>query len=171
MRSIMPCVLFKSSRMADWPCAEIAADCTTPSVRDFPTISSRCVTVLASVVIWPVACACAVAMDCRSWRSSLICDSTTWLFFCAPRLCSATQMTRAATTSSPAIRIPDMYSPRDDGKRYFYFTRMKYFGKCAKEKGCATWKRHLAGFLFLWLCSERIYTYRLDTIQRGDPYA
>jgi len=28
-----------------------------------------------------------------------------------------------------------MYSPRDDGKRYFYFTRMKYFGKCAKEKG------------------------------------
>jgi len=37
--------------------------------------------------------------------------------------------------------------------------------------GCATWKRHLAGFLFLWHCSERIYTYRLDTIQRGDPYA
>src|SRR5438132_1735770 len=37
------------------------------------------------------------------------------------------------------------------------------------QRGCATWKRHLAGFLFLWHCSERIYTYRLDTIQRGDP--
>jgi hypothetical protein len=43
-------------------------------------------------------------------------------------------MTRAATTSNPAIRIPDMYSPREDGKRYFYFTRMKEFGKRAKEK-------------------------------------
>src|SRR5258708_37895985 len=135
MRSIIPCVLFSSSRMADWPCAEIAADCTTPSVRDLPTISSRWVTVLARDVSCPVACACAWATDCRSWRSSLICDSITSLFFCAPRLCSATQMTRAATTSSPTIRIPDMYSPRDDGKRYFYFTRMKYFGKCAKETG------------------------------------
>jgi hypothetical protein len=27
-----------------------------------------------------------------------------------------------------------MSSPRDDGKRYFYFTRMKEFGKRAKEK-------------------------------------
>src|SRR5438093_11566266 len=34
--------------------------------------------------------------------------------------------------------------------------------------GCATWKRHLAGFLFLWHCSGGIYTYRLDTIQSGD---
>jgi hypothetical protein len=27
--------------------------------------------------------------------------------------------------------------------------------------GCATWKGHLAGFLFLWHHSERLYTYRL----------
>src|SRR5260370_15568539 len=32
-----------------------------------------------------------------------------------------------------------------------------------KERGSvgwATWRCHLAGFLFLWHCSERLYTYR-----------
>ena len=35
--------------------------------------------------------------------------------------------------------------------------------------GCATRKRHLAVFLFLCHCSERLYTYRLNAIQKGDP--
>jgi hypothetical protein len=36
------------------------------------------------------------------------------------------------------------------------------------EVGCAAWRWYLAGFPFLWHCSERIYTYRLDTVQREE---
>jgi hypothetical protein len=39
------------------------------------------------------------------------------------------------------------------------------------REGCATWKRHLAGFLFLWHVSERLSTYRKYAVQKGDPYA
>jgi hypothetical protein len=33
--------------------------------------------------------------------------------------------------------------------------------RSAGYDGWATWKGHLAGFLFLWHDSERLYTYRL----------
>src|SRR6266481_1961002 len=34
--------------------------------------------------------------------------------------------------------------------------------------GCAAWGWYLSSFLFLWQYSERIYTYRLDTVQREE---
>src|SRR6266513_6417780 len=40
--------------------------------------------------------------------------------------------------------------------------------KSQKAKGCAAWGWYLSSFLFLWQYSERIYTYRLDTVQREE---
>src|SRR5260370_41114872 len=56
------------------------------------------------------------------------------------------------------MRISDMTSPCDDGKRCFYFTRMNDFSKSAKEKGppadCErAWKR-LVGLLPVQLEGE-----------------
>jgi hypothetical protein len=42
------------------------------------------------------------------------------------------------------------------------------FRKFLVLQGCASWKWYLADFLFLWRCSERMYTYRLDTVQREE---
>jgi hypothetical protein len=42
------------------------------------------------------------------------------------------------------------------------------FRKFLVLQECASWKWDLTDFLFLWRCSERIYTYRLDTVQREE---
>src|SRR6202008_4873967 len=46
----------------------------------------------------------------------------------------------------------------------------KYFGVVNSERpfGCAARRWYLSSFLFLWHYSERIYTYRLDTVQREE---
>src|SRR6266566_1814207 len=36
------------------------------------------------------------------------------------------------------------------------------------EKGWATCRCHVAGFLFLWHCSERLYTYRQSAVKKGN---
>src|SRR2546429_9654874 len=35
--------------------------------------------------------------------------------------------------------------------------------------GCATWKWYLVGFLFLCHSSERLYTFRLYALHKGEP--
>jgi hypothetical protein len=47
-------------------------------------------------------------------------------------------------------------------------SRQSEEGNLLPLHGCATRKWYLASFLFLWHCSERMYTCRLDTVQRGD---
>jgi hypothetical protein len=37
--------------------------------------------------------------------------------------------------------------------------------------GWATCRCRVAGFLFLWHVSERLYTYRQSAVQKGNPYA
>ena len=39
-----------------------------------------------------------------------------------------------------------------------------------RAEGRTTWKGDLAVFLFLWHCSERLYTYRQPAVQKGNPY-
>src|SRR5258708_32396363 len=44
-----------------------------------------------------------------------------------------------------------------------------FFGtKTGGRRGCAAWRWYLSSFLFLGQDSERIYTYRLDTVQREE---
>src|SRR5271167_3043526 len=47
--------------------------------------------------------------------------------------------------------------------------RVAMCGKHGTFRGRATWKGQLAGFPFLCHHSERMYTYRIDAVQKGDP--
>src|SRR6266403_959852 len=41
------------------------------------------------------------------------------------------------------------------------------FSKWSLKQGWATWRCHLARFLFLWHVSERLYTYRQSAVKKG----
>jgi hypothetical protein len=47
---------------------------------------------------------------------------------------------------------------------------MEYYCNRHIPMGRATWKGHLAGSLFLWHDSERLYTYRIVALHKGDPH-
>src|SRR5437879_6528130 len=60
-------------------------------------------------------------------------------------------------------------------KRLYAATRLypkRVIGRnCHETGGWATWRCHLAGFLFLWHVSVRLYTYRQSAVKKGNPYA
>src|SRR6266404_4430212 len=106
---------------------------------------------------------------------------------CPPTLgCSATDGVSAETSrlanTSPETRSLSRWPPKLFGiaghathelrTSTKNLLRVSYEGRQRKRgvwRGCATWKRHLAGFLFLWHYSERLYTYRQDAVRKGDP--
>ncbi len=58
-----------------------------------------------------------------------------------------------------------------DPEAHEHYLKGRYHWNRRSGEGWATWRCHLAGFLFLWHVSERLYTYRQFAVQKGNPYA